>query len=170
MRFDDAASPLALDRRGLIGAAGLGAVGSLLTGMFGAPAAAGQPQPFHFVRIYEGPDQRSHIEVIDPRQAEEKLPCLYRAKAVSVGLLTFPAGTIWDWHLTHDNVRRLIVLARGLTVTIVDEGDVAGVSYYPWKPGTVMLAEDGSGRGHKGRVFADEDALVFQVDLASDAA
>ncbi len=163
---DTDAAPLALDRRGLLAAGGVGTVGGLLSVILGQPVAADEPQPFHFVRIYEGPDQRSHIEVVDPRNIQEKLPYLYRAKATSVSLLTFPAGTVWDWHLTHNNVRRLIVLVRGLTVSIVDDGDTPGVSYYPFKPGMVMLAEDFAGRGHRGKVFADQDAIVFQVDLA----
>lgn len=126
------------------------------------PGASG----LSFVRVYAGDDGFSHIETIDPRQAEEKLPYIFRAKAVSVALLTFPAGMVWDWHHTHHGVRRLLVTLRGLCVTIVNDGCEPGRSYHPLMPGSVMLAEDFSGRGHRGHVFAESDTIVFQVDLA----
>ncbi len=159
-------------RRSLLtGGYAAGTVGALIAGL--APAAAADPtatEPshgrFYFIRVFEGPDGVSHIQEFDPSQAAEKLPYIYRAKATQVAITMIPAGTFLEWHLTHNNVKRLLVSARALSVIIVNEGDVPGESYYPLDPGAVFLAEDTSGRGHRGKVFAAADAVVFQVDLA----
>jgi hypothetical protein len=122
---------------------------------------------FYFIHLYEDPDGTSRIAQLNPAQAHEKLPYFFRAKATGVSLLTFPAGHVWDWHLTHV-VPRLIVQLRGMAVTIVDDGSAAGVSYHPLRPGSVLLAEDFSGRGHRGMIFPDEPVVSLQVDLVRD--
>lgn len=158
------------DRRAVLqraGAASLGAVlGSVLGVAIPGVGEAGLERGFHFVRIQAGPDGRSYIDEFDPQMPDEMPPVIYRAEAVSVALLIWPAGKVFNFGPTHDGVRRLLVTATGLTVTIVDDGTTPGISYHPLKPGSVMFAEDFSGRGHRGQVLADEDAVVFQVDLA----
>jgi hypothetical protein len=141
-------------------------LGGLIAEALPGWAEAAIENGFHFVRVQEGPDGRSYIDEYDPTQPSETLPSIYRAAAVQVALLTWPAGTVFSGGPTHGGVRRLLVTVTGLTVTIVDDGATPGKSYHPLKPGSVMLAEDFAGRGHRGQVFADEDALVFQVDLA----
>jgi hypothetical protein len=150
----------------VLAGAGALSLGSVLTEILPGVANASLEAGFHFVRIHEGPDGRSYIEEYDPRQPSETLPVLYRAAAVQVALLRWPAGTEFGWGATHGGVSRLLVTVSGLTVTIVDDGATPGRSYHPLKPGSVMLAQDFEGRGHHGKVFADEDAIVFQVDLA----
>jgi hypothetical protein len=59
-----------------------------------------------------------------------------------------------------------MVQLRGLSVVIVNDGHEPGVSYHPLAPGSVIFVEDLHGRGFRGRVFEDEDALFMQVDLA----
>jgi hypothetical protein len=156
----------AIDRRGVLRAAGTASIAALLGTVIPGAARAGLERGFHFVRIQAGPDGRSYIDEYDPQMPGESPPVIYRAEAVSVALLTWPGGTAFNFGPTHGGVRRLLVTATGLTVTIVDDGSGAGTSYHPLKPGSVMFAEDFSGRGHRGQVFADEDAIVFQVDLA----
>jgi len=129
--------------------------------------SAGAPPGFYFIHLFTGEDGRSHIETLDPSQAEEKLPYFFRARATGDSILTFPAGHDFDWRLTRD-IPRLLVQLRGLCVTIVDDGCEPGVSYHPLRPGSVMLAEDRTGRGHRGKVFGDEDVVTLQVDLAPE--
>jgi len=154
------------DRRKILTGAGAVSLGALLGSVIPGLAEAGLERGFHFVRIQAGPDGRSYIDEYDPTSPDETLPVIYRADAVQVALLTWPGGTAFNFGPTHGGVRRLLVSATGLTVTIVDDGSAAGTSYHPLKPGSVMFAEDFSGRGHRGQVLADEDAIVFQVDLA----
>jgi hypothetical protein len=158
--------PKTIDRRSVLAAAGAVSLGGLIAELLPGLADAALESGFHFVRILEGPDGRSYIDEYDPVQASETLPSIYRADAVQVALLTWPAGTAFGWGPTHGGVRRLLVTLTGLTVTIVDDAATPGKSYHPLKPGSVMFAEDFAGRGHHGQVFVDEDALVFQVDLA----
>jgi|GEM_PF-2854023 hypothetical protein len=127
-------------------------------------ASLGAPPGFYFIHLFTGPDGHSRIEQLNPSQAQEKLPYFFRAQATGVSLLTFPAGHEFDWRLVRD-VPRLIVQLRGMSVTIVNDGCEPGVSYHPLRPGSVMLAEDFSGRGHRGKVFGDEDCVTLQVDL-----
>jgi hypothetical protein len=122
------------------------------------------PSPY-FIHLFTGPDGRSHIEELSPRQVGVKLPYIYRSKATEVSVLTYPAGHRFDWGLT-PGVPRLIIQLRGLSVTIVDDGGKPGSSYHPLAAGSIMLAEDRSGRGHRGMIFGDEDAISMQVDLA----
>jgi hypothetical protein len=136
--------------------------GSILSGL-----ARSGPAGFYFIHLSTTPEGRSRIEQLNPAQANEKLPYFFRAKATGVSLLTFPAGHSWDWHLTHQ-VPRLIVQLRGMAVTIVDDGSDAGISYHPLRPGSVLLAEDFSGRGHRGMIFPDEPVVSLQVDLVKD--
>ena len=154
------------DRRSILQALGAWSLGSLIAAALPRGVQAGVDRTFYFVRISEGPDGRSYIEEYDPRQLGAKEPVIYQAPAVSVALLRWPAGTVFNWGPTHGGVHRLLVTATGLTVTIVDDGAETGRSYHPLKPGSVMLAEDFAGRGHRGRVLPGEDAIVFQVDLA----
>ena len=154
------------DRRAVLQGAGAVSRGALLGAVIPGIAEAGLERGFHFVRIQAGPDGRSYIDEFDPQMPGETPPVIYRAEAASVALLTWPGGKAFDFGPTHGGVRRLLVTATGLTVPIVDDGSTAGTSYHPLKPGSVMFAEDFSGRGHRGLVLADEDAIVFQVDLA----
>ncbi len=130
------------------------------------PAAPAGGADFHVVHLFTGRDGRTRLEALDPRQATEHLPYLYRSKATAVSVLRFPAGRNFSWPASH-GVRRLMIQLRGLSVVIVDDGHEPGVSYHPLAPGSILLAEDLSGRGHRGRVFEDEDVLIMQVDLAA---
>jgi hypothetical protein len=135
------------------------------------PVAAGKaPAPasgadFHVVHLYAGRDGRTRLETLDPRQATEHLPYLFKSKATSVAVLRYPAGRKFVWPST-PGVRRLLVQLQGASVVIVDDGHEPGRSYHPLQPGSVVLVEDLGGRGPRGTVFEDEDAIIMQVDLA----
>jgi hypothetical protein len=135
----------------------------------GGPATAVVPSGFHVVHLVTGRDGRTHIEELDPRQASENLPYLYRSKATSVSVLRYPAGHEFEWRAVPGR-SRLMVQLRGLCVLIVNSGAEPGVSYRPLAPGTVLLDEDRSGRAHRCKVFEDEDVYFMQVDLAASGA
>lgn len=123
------------------------------------------PSGFHVVHLVTAKDGRTHIEELDPRQATENIPYLYRSKATSVSVLRYPAGKEFEWRASPGH-SRLLVQLRGLCVLIVNGGAEPGVSYRPLAPGTVVLDDDTSGRAHRCKVFEDEDAYFMQVDLA----
>ena len=129
-----------------------------------APVQA--PSGFHVVHLVTGREGRTHIEELDPRQASENLPYLFRSKATSVSVLRYPAGREFEWRAVPGR-SRLMVQLRGLCVLIVNVGAEPGVSYRPLAPGTVLLDDDTSGRAHRCKVFEDEDAYFMQVDLAA---
>jgi hypothetical protein len=129
------------------------------------PAPAVVPSGFHVVHLVTGREGRTHIEELDPRQASESLPYLYRSKAISVSVLRYAAGREFEWRAAPGR-SRLMVQLRGLCVLIVNGGAEPGVSYRPLAPGTVLLDDDTSGRAHRCKVFEDEDAYFMQVDLA----
>jgi hypothetical protein len=153
-----------IGKRGMF-ALGAASLGALLGGVRQAEAADGRAPSPYFFHLFTGSDGQSHFDVLDPRQASVKLPYLYKAKATEVSVLTYPAGHRFDWHLTRD-IPRLIMMLQGIAVTIVNDAGEPGVSYYPLTTGSLMLAEDKCGRGHRGVIFGDEDAVSMQVDLA----
>ena len=91
------------------------------------PAPAAVPSGFHVVHLVTGREGRTHIEELDPRQASESLPYLYRSKATSVLVLRYPAGREFEWR-ARPGRSRLMVQLRGLCVLIVNGGAEPGVA------------------------------------------
>jgi hypothetical protein len=121
---------------------------------------------FHVVHLVTGRDGRTRLEAMDPRQATEKLPYLYRSRASAVTVLRHPAGSEFAWREKASGPRLLVQL-RGLCVLTVNGGAEPGVSYRPLAPGSVVLDEDTGRHPPRCKVFEDEDAIFMVVELAS---
>jgi hypothetical protein len=120
---------------------------------------------FHIVHLVTTHDGRTRLTEMDPRQATEKLPYLYRSRASAVTVLRHPAGSEFAWREKASGPRLLVQL-RGLCVLIVNGGAEPGVSYRPLAPGSVVLDEDTGRHVPRCKVFEDEDAIFMVVALA----
>jgi len=122
---------------------------------------------FGILHLVSGPDGRTHVEEMDPRQPTERLPYLYRAKATVVSVLEYAAGQEFRWRTATSVGPRLLIQLRGLSLLIVEGGRGAGASHHPLAPGSIVLDEDVGGRMHRCKVLENESAILMQVELAS---
>lgn len=102
------------------------------------------------LRLFTGPDDRSHVEEID-------LP----AGITAVRTARFaesPPGSAFDWH-TAPQRQYVITLAGTLEFTTRD-GEV-----FTLRPGDVLLAEDVAGSGHRWRLIDDQPWRRLYVAL-----
>lgn len=100
-------------------------------------------------RMFTGPDGETHFEDIE-------------AQAVDVSKASFgksAGGAFGDWH--NERRRQFVVLLSGIADITVSDGETRRM-----QPGTVMLAEDLTGKGHQTRVIGNEDANWLFVVLA----
>jgi hypothetical protein len=79
--------------------------------------------------------------------------------AARSGFLGAPAGWSGDYHPTPR--RQFIFVLRGIFEGTASDGGVRRLG-----PGSVLLMEDTTGKGHATRIIGDEDALAAVVQLA----
>jgi hypothetical protein len=72
--------------------------------------------------------------------------------------LHLPSGWVGDWHPSPE--RMWIFCLKGDMEFQTSDGTVLRV-----EPGSSMLLEDTTGRGHRSRVIGDRDALLVAVQL-----
>ena len=100
-------------------------------------------------RLYATPDGESHFEDID-------------SVPLGVSQVTFSSmvpGRFVDWH--NERRRQLVVTLSGESDITASDGQVRRT-----RPGTVMLAEDLTGKGHQTRVVGDQGCSWMFVVLA----
>lgn len=123
------------------------------------------------LRVWAGEDGESHLEDLDlvfeevnflppPAPAGYLTP---QTPASGYFVARVPSGWEADWHPTP--VRELVVYLEGEGEIEVSDGTVREL-----RPGTILLAEDTTGRGHITRVTGTEEALVVVVTLPEDPA
>lgn len=114
-----------------------------------------------YLRIYAGPDGESHFEDV-----EVDLAAGGEASALS---MTMPAtGIIFrrstpdqyvDWH--NAPRRQFVITLAGEAEVVASDGEVRRIT-----PGTVMLADDTTGKGHITRAVGGQERLSLFVPLA----
>lgn len=117
------------------------------------------------LRIYADARGESHLEEVGLQFTEDDFvppapPVLMTAfeAAESYAFERVPARWHGDWHPAP---RRVLALYLSGEVEIeASDGDTRRLT-----PGTVLLAEDTSGKGHVTRVTSDEEAFVAIVAL-----
>ncbi len=126
--------------------------------------------PFRFVHVFNGPDNRAKLEVMEIgrtgsiEELEARFRTLWNAKADAISVNAIRAGEKIPYHnATHTGAGILMVVLKGLAVLWVDDDGEAGRSYYPQAVGSVFFCEDSAGRGHGGIIL--EDAVVMHVRL-----
>jgi hypothetical protein len=116
-----------------------------------------------YFRIYAGPDGESHFEDIgvelSPTASGSDLSVLYPATGVI--FRRSPADQFIDWHPAPR--RQFVVTLSGEAEVEASDGEVRQIG-----PGTVMLAEDVTGKGHitRGRGTVERLSLFIPVEAA----
>ena len=114
-----------------------------------------------YFRIYAGPDGESHFEDVDvpltaaPGQSQlsEAIP------ATGIIFRTSSADQYIDWHPAPR--RQFVITLAGEAEVEASDGEVRRIG-----PGTVMLAEDTTGKGHITRGVGTQERLSLFVPLA----
>jgi hypothetical protein len=119
-----------------------------------------------YVRLYADSDGESHFE-----DREEELTLTEFAPpaapvnlstfvpAVRAGMLGAPSGWRGDWHTS--SARNLFFVVSGEWEIEVSDGEVRCFG-----PGTIMLVEDTTGKGHFSRVIGESESICGVVHLA----
>jgi len=110
----------------------------------------------NIIRLYTGPDGKTHIETLDLTSHPE-LATLQAAKGIV--FRTAQPGHFSDWHTAP---------RRQFVITLAGEGEIGleDGSVYRFGPGHVTLAEDLSGKGHTTRVVGDQPRFTATIPLA----
>ena len=118
-----------------------------------------------FLRIYADASGETHMQDIDvalaPKEFFEGLPPLRLSEtfaATGCNFCRVPAGMgVVDWH--NPRVRELVIWLTGEVEFETSDGDIRRLS-----AGSIVVAEDTTGKGHISRHPA-EGQLVVHVDL-----
>jgi hypothetical protein len=120
-----------------------------------------------FVRIYADAQGESHFEDLDvgfePADFLPPAPPVLMSPAADASGYSFervPPGWHGDWHAVPQRV--LAIYLSGSGEMTASDGEVRRLV-----PGTVLLAEDTTGKGHVSRVTGDEEMHVVIVLLAN---
>ncbi len=118
-----------------------------------------------YVRVYADERGESHFEDVEvaltPRNYAPPAPALSLSPvlpATGFAFVRIPAGWSGDWHPTP--MRQVFVYLAGEV-----EGETSDGERRRFGPGSVTLAEDTTGKGHRSRVVGDADALLVVAQL-----
>lgn len=116
-----------------------------------------------YFRIYTGPDGHSHFEDIEvemtPGGGQSHLSA--PIPATSIIFRTSPADQYIDWHPAPR--RQFVITLSGEAEVEASDGEVRRIG-----PGTIMLAEDTTGRGHITRGIGTAERVSIFVPLAEE--
>lgn len=113
-----------------------------------------------YFRIYTGPDGESHFEDVE-------VPLPNRVRSSELSELIPATGVIFrrsppdefiDWHPAPR--RQFVVTLAGEAEIVASDGEVRRVG-----PGSVMLAEDTTGKGHITRTVGGRERLSLFIPL-----
>jgi len=115
---------------------------------------------FHYVRLYTGDDGLSHFEDVDvPLSESMQASVLSPTMAVTgMNFRLSPPSYVLDYHPAPR--RQFIVNLSGAVEITASDGEVR-----VFGPGSIMLAEDTSGKGHISKAMGDEERLSLFVHL-----
>jgi hypothetical protein len=116
-----------------------------------------------YVRLYTGPDQLSHFEDVEVALTEAG-SASQLSKAMETKAIQFrqnAASYDLDWHPAPR--RQFVVNLTGEVEITASDGEVRRFG-----PGTIMLAEDTTGKGHLSKATSDEERLSLFVYLPED--
>ncbi len=116
--------------------------------------------PLTITRLYataNGQADSGQIEVeMRPSALHSGLDESARQAVSAAQFIRWHAGTVWEWHTAASKQYVVTVSGRG-------EVEVAGGKKFPLNPGTVLLAEDVSGKGHTTRVLGSDDLVLLLI-------
>jgi hypothetical protein len=112
-----------------------------------------------YFRIFTGPDGLSHFEDIDDGTAGTGVPDPKGViPAEGVEFRRAPAGHVMDYHPAPR--RQFVITLSGQAEIEASDGQVRRVG-----PGSIMLADDTTGKGHITRVVGDAERIYLFVTL-----
>jgi hypothetical protein len=114
-----------------------------------------------YFRIYTDSDGESHFEDIDVLLATAPGGSDLSALVPATGVIfrRSPATLDLDWHPAPR--RQFVVTLAGEGEVEASDGEVRRIG-----PGTIMLAEDVTGKGHRTRGVGDAERLSLFIPLA----
>lgn len=104
----------------------------------------------NFFRLYTSDDGETHFEDI------EMVPF----DVMSMRFATSAPGAFGDWH--NERQRQFVLVHTGEAEITASDGEVRRMT-----PGSAMLAEDLTGKGHQMRVLGDQPCTWMFVALKS---
>jgi hypothetical protein len=114
----------------------------------------------NYFRIYAGPDGESHFADVAIDLHEQPGGSAYSALVPATGVIfrRSPADQLLDWHPAPR--RQFVVTLSGEAEVEASDGEVRQI-----RPGTIMLAEDTTGKGHitRGRGTAERISLFIPL-------
>jgi hypothetical protein len=118
-----------------------------------------------YVRIYADPSGESHFEDVEVAlssvPADPLAPPILISSFIPADQLAFvryPPADDGEWQTAPR--RQLLCLLAGENETRVSDGEVRCFG-----PGSIVLLEDTSGKGHNGHFIGTADALLALVEL-----
>lgn len=116
---------------------------------------------FKYVRLYAGSDGESHLEDVEVQlnDSGRGTDVSDELDASSINFARFRDDYAFDQHTAPR--RRFVVILSGMIEVEVSDGEVRVLG-----PGTVLLAEDLPGVGHKSRAVGTDERLSLFVQLA----
>src|SRR6202050_329530 len=140
-----------LGRRDLLRAAAVGAAAATVgastlvdVGAAAAPTAAGAGTGawIRAFKLYTGPDNASHV-------LEGTIDLKDRVDVVAIHFKETAAHSSYDWH--PDPEPQYVITLSGTLEFVTPDGETFVV-----RPGDILLAEDNTRTGHKGRLIDDQ--------------
>lgn len=117
------------------------------------------------IRIWADEEGESHLEDVDLEFTEQDFvppapPVLITSPEAASGYVLARVAPGWhgDWHTTP--IRELNVYVSGEGVIQASDGESRTLG-----PGTILLAEDTTGRGHVSKVTGPNEVFVVVVTL-----
>lgn len=116
-----------------------------------------------YIRIYAGPDGESHFEDLEVELEETPNGSGYSDLVPATGVIfrRTPADQYLDWHPAPR--RQFVVTLSGEAEVEASDGEVRQIV-----PGTIMLADDTTGKGHITRGVGAEERLSLFIPLPDD--
>ena len=118
-----------------------------------------------YLRVYADENGESHFEDVEvgltPVDFAPPAPPMYLSAftpATQFGFVGAPLGWYGDWHPSPR--RQIFFSLSGESEIEVSDGEVRR-----YGPGSVILAEDTTGKGHRSRVVGTADVLLAVVQL-----
>ncbi|MFN8558996.1 MAG: hypothetical protein U0531_17200 [Dehalococcoidia bacterium] len=114
-----------------------------------------------YLRIYAGPDGESHFEDVEVAAAPGGVASDLSEVIPATGVIfrRSRADQYVDWHPAPR--RQFVITLSGEAEIVASDGEVRRIG-----PGTVMLADDTTGKGHITRGIGTADRLSLFVPLA----
>ena len=105
----------------------------------------------NIVRIYTGADGESHFEDSEVNLNQENIAGMLSELQPATGIVFRETGPDYDYDWHNAPRRQYVITLRGEFEVEIGDGSVRRLG-----PGSILLAEDVTGHGHKSRAVGDE--------------